>query len=457
MNRWKSVADFPSAELVSRSTMTTASTTARSTTAATTPATTASGSTTSAAISTAVWTIAGATFSRARRGYARDRITIEVRLIVGKISAALDGQRRSSSAFAVAWLHAFWSRLATTHLCALLLEDGLARKPNAITLNRKHLHQHLIALLELVAHILDAMLSHFADVQQPVGPRNDLNERPEIRQPGDRSQVSLPHLGGSRKIADDLQCLVRRSLIVRSHVDLTGIFDVDLHPGLLDDRANHFATGPNHVANLIHRNLQRVNSRSVSRDLLAMLGNPLAHLFEDVQASPLRLSQSLPHNLSGNAADFDVHLQRGDAVFGPSDFEIHVAVVILSPGNVGKDGVIVPFLHQPHRHASHRRPQRHARIHQRKRSPANRSHGRRPIRLQNVRNHPHGVRPILLGRKHRRNRPLCKCPMPNLPPPSSAQELNLSHRERGKVVMKQEALLGLAFEGFQALFVVAGA
>ena len=47
--------------------------------------------------------------------------------------------------------------------------------------------------------------------------------------------------------------------------------------------------------------------------------------------------------------------------------------------------------------------------------------------------------------------------MPNLPPPSPAQKLNLPNRERRKVVMKKEALLGFAFEGFQALFVVAGA
>src|SRR5580693_2267354 len=132
--------------------MTTPSTTARSTTAATTPATAATaGPTTSAAISTAVRTIAGATFARARRGYACDGITIEVRLIIGEIPAAFDSQRRSDSTLAVAWLHALWSRLATAHLCALLLEDGLARKPNAITFNRKHFHQHLIAFLELVS------------------------------------------------------------------------------------------------------------------------------------------------------------------------------------------------------------------------------------------------------------------------------------------------------------------
>ncbi len=188
-----------------------------------------------------------------------------------------------------------------------------------------------------------------------------------------------------------------------------------------------------------------------------MLGDPLAHLFKNVQASTLRLRQSLPHDLSGNAPDFNIHLQRGDSILGPGDLEIHVTVMILSPRDISKDGVVVSFLHQSHSDARNWRPQRHARIHQRKRSPANRSHGRRPIRLQNVRDHAHGVRPILLRRQHRRNRPLRERPMPNLPPPSPSQKRNLAHRERRKIVVQEEALLGFAFEGFQALFVVAGA
>jgi len=114
--------------------MAAASTTARSTTATTTPATTASRSTTAAAISTAVWTIAGATFSRARRGYAGDRITIEVRLIVGKIAATFNRQSRRTN-FTVAFGNSFCgtfasainSTLAAAHFRALLFQNRFAR------------------------------------------------------------------------------------------------------------------------------------------------------------------------------------------------------------------------------------------------------------------------------------------------------------------------------------------
>src|ERR1700733_11567450 len=183
------------------------------------------------------------------------------------------------------------------------------------------------------------MLSHFADVQQPISPGDDLNESAEIRQPRNSTEISLPYLGRSRKIANDLQRLIRRSLVVGSHVNFARVFDVDLYPSLLNDGANHFAAGANHIANLVDRNLQGINPRSISRNLLAMLSNPLAHLLQNVQPPALRLRQSLPHNLSGNAADLNIHLQRSDSVFCPRDFEIHVAVMIFSSGNVSQDGV----------------------------------------------------------------------------------------------------------------------
>jgi hypothetical protein len=132
-------------------------------------------------------------------------VTVEVRFVVGEISPAFDGQSRSPSTLAVALFAAVRSRFAAAHLCTLLFEDGLARKPNAIAFNRKHLHQHLIAFFELVAHILNAMLGDFADVQQPIRPGNDFYERPEIRQPRNRAQISLAYLGGSRQITNDLQ------------------------------------------------------------------------------------------------------------------------------------------------------------------------------------------------------------------------------------------------------------
>ncbi len=134
---------------------------------------------------------------------------------------------------------------------------------------------------------------------------------------------------------------------------------------MLDDAANHFAAGPNHVANLVHRNLQGVDPGRVSRDLHATFSDDLVHLSKNEQPSPLCLRQRLPHDLRSNAGNFDIHLQRGDAVLGSRNLEIHVAVMIFRSRNVGQDGVLFAFLHQSHRNASHWSFQRHACIHQR--------------------------------------------------------------------------------------------
>ncbi len=44
-----------------------------------------------------------------------------------------------------------------------------------------------------------------------------------------------------------------------------------------------------------------------------------------------------PHDLFGDAGDLDVHLQRGDALIGAGDLEVHVAEMILVAENVGQN------------------------------------------------------------------------------------------------------------------------
>ena len=258
--------------------------TARTTVAATSSATTvASTATTSAATATAArtataaaWTISAAISGT---GGLRSIDAIEVWLIAFfEVSAAFEGQAsgyRRGNCNGFHWSSFFAAfaairRRSAAHLCALLFQDRFAREANAIAFNGQHFHQHLIAFFQLVANIFNAMLGDFADVEQAFGAGNDFDECAEIRQPRDFAEIGLPYFGGCRQVADDLQSLVGRSFVVRSDIDFAGVFDVDLHASLLDDGANHFAAGPNHVANLIDRNLQGVNSRREGRNFFAM-------------------------------------------------------------------------------------------------------------------------------------------------------------------------------------------
>src|ERR1700733_6984549 len=152
-------------DLVSRSAVATTSATATgSPTPSAATSATATRSTTPSAVSAAVRTISGRPFSPAGSSDTSNCIPVEVGFVVGEIPTALDGQRRGPGNFAVTRLAAIRSGFTATHLCALLFEDGLARKTNAVALNRQHFHQNPIALFEFIPHILDAMLRHFTDV-----------------------------------------------------------------------------------------------------------------------------------------------------------------------------------------------------------------------------------------------------------------------------------------------------
>lgn len=207
--------------------MTTSAVSATAETAAATAAG-AAAATSSAAASTARATSAVAAPIRAaistafRTTISADRgVAVEVGFVVGEVGAAFDGQGCCASRFAADVGAATIGRdLATPHFGALFLEDGFTRQTDAVAFNGQNLDQHLVAFFQLVANVFDAMFGDFTDVQQAVGARNDLHESAEIRQAGDGAQVSLPDLGGSREVPDDLQGLGRRGFIVRGYVNL---------------------------------------------------------------------------------------------------------------------------------------------------------------------------------------------------------------------------------------------
>src|SRR5579863_2625018 len=135
---------------------------------ASTVAATAAGSSAASTTISAVRTIALRTITACQRR----AVAIEVRFgirFVGEVAAAFDHHCAgcNGSRYEFAFRRSGHRRgFAAAHFCALLFQNCLARKPDAIALNREHLHQHLIAFLQFVAHIGDAMLGDFADVQQ---------------------------------------------------------------------------------------------------------------------------------------------------------------------------------------------------------------------------------------------------------------------------------------------------
>jgi hypothetical protein len=155
----------------------------------------------------------------------------------------------------------------------------------------------------------------------------------------------------------DLIHLIAASIARRRGRDLDRavVLDVDLGAGLFHDLADHLAAGADHFADLVGRDLDGLDARREFAQLGAGAGQRLGHLAQDVHAAVLGLAERDLHDLLGDAGDLDVHLQRGDAVFGAGHLEVHVAEVIFVAQDVGEHGEAVAFEDQAHGDAGHRR------------------------------------------------------------------------------------------------------
>src|SRR5712671_2284606 len=98
----------------------------------------------------------GAVFPGSRLGQGRAHGKRRKRAKLFRADAAAAGARAAGAAGGLFFLLLF----------AGFLDEGLARKAYLIALDRKHLDEDLVAELQLVANVADAMLGDFADVEQ---------------------------------------------------------------------------------------------------------------------------------------------------------------------------------------------------------------------------------------------------------------------------------------------------
>src|SRR6266851_808957 len=387
-------------------------------------------------------------------GFIRRLILIEIIPVLIDVIRDLLRARRNSNRFNPSSIRANLARLRQTELRALLPQNRLPRKLNPIPFDRKHLHQNLIAFTKLVFDLLHAMFRNLRDVQQAVSPGEDLNERAELSQANNLAQIRLSDLRHSRKIADHLDSSRQTIGIARSHIDPTRIVDIDLHASRIDDPANHLATGPNQVTNLVCWNLNGMNARCKLRLLFARIRDDPIHRIQKEQPALSRLLQSLAHDLRSDAHDLDIHLQRSNSLTRTGNLEVHVAIVIFRAGDVRQDGIVFALLHQTHRNTCDRALDRNARLHQGKRRTAHRSHRRRSIRLQNVRNNPQRIRRLIFRRQNGLDCPRRQRAMTDLATTHATHTSNLTNRKRRKVIVQHEAPLLLVLIALKPLRIV---
>ena len=104
--------------------------------------------------------------------------------------------------------------------------------------------------------------------------------------------------------------------------------------GFGGDAADGFAALANHFADFIGVDAHGVQARRVLRQLLRPCHRGL-HLAQNMQTRFFGLRQRNLHDFFGNALNFNIHLQSGNAFGGACYFEIHVAQMVFVAQNIG--------------------------------------------------------------------------------------------------------------------------
>src|SRR5690606_10876831 len=170
-------------------------------------------------------------------------------------------------------------------LAGLLVND-LHGEPHLAALVEAHqLDPHLVAFLDDIGGLLDALRRELRDVDEAVLGAEEVDEGAEVGGLDDRTLVDLADF---RLGNDGVDPLLRRFDLLgvgRSDLDRAVILDVDLRTGLFDDLADHLAAGADHVADLVGRNVHHLDARRELAELRTGAGQGLAHLAENVLAA----------------------------------------------------------------------------------------------------------------------------------------------------------------------------
>src|SRR5215217_8238806 len=255
------------------------------------------------------------------------------------------------------------------------LVDDLHRQADlAALVKAQQLDPDLVAFLDDVGGLGDALFGQLADVNQAILGAEEVHERAEIGGLDHGTLIDGADFGFVGDRADPLDGGFNLRAVRRGDLDRAVVFDVDLGAGLFDDLADHLAAGADHFTDLVGRDLHRLDAGSELADFGTRSGDGIGHLAQDVDTTTLGLLERDLHDLLGDAGDLDVHLERGDADFGTSHLEVHVAEVVFITQDVGQHGELLAFQDQAHGNASDRAGQRHAGIHQCERGAADGCH-----------------------------------------------------------------------------------
>src|SRR5712691_7983879 len=119
-------------------------------------------------------------------------------------------------------------------LFAGFANERFAGEADLVALDGEHLNEDLVAELQLIANVADAMFGDFADMQEAVGAGEKLDEGAELREANDFAEIGLADFGAGGDVANHLQGRVSAGSAGGEDVHGAVFEDVDFDAGGFD-------------------------------------------------------------------------------------------------------------------------------------------------------------------------------------------------------------------------------
>ena len=187
--------------------------------------------------------------------------------------------------------------------------------------------------------------------------------------------------------------LFGRETVLPRDKDRAVVVDIDLDFVSFLQCTNGLAARADNLADLLRVHVDGEDAGRVGAEFLTGFGKNLQHLFHDVHAPLPGLLQRDTQDFKVQSFDFEIHLQSGDAVSAASDFEIHVAEVILDALDIGQYHVFpgILILNQAHRNAGNGRINGDTGVHQRQSAATDGAHAGGAVAADSLAHQAQGV------------------------------------------------------------------
>src|SRR5438128_588448 len=192
----------------------------------------------------------------------------------------------------------------------------------ALRVDLLDLDGELVAHLDRLFHRREPLApAELGDVDQAVPRGEDIDEGAERGRLHHGPVEALPDLrqAGVHDGLDHVHGPLRALAVAGPDEHASVVLDVDVGPGQGDDLVDALALRPDHLADLVHRDLLHDHPGSLERELVSRRGDGASHRLQDEQPCFLRLLECPGQDLRREAAHLGVELETRDEVLGPGD------------------------------------------------------------------------------------------------------------------------------------------